>query len=264
MKTDVYGIDGQVKKQAELPNVFHEAVRPDIINRAFLSLHSAKIQPQGPHKYAGLQTSAGYVGRRRAYRTMINISHARLPRVKLPEGGRGEVRKVPQARQGRAAHPLKPAKIWAEKINRKEKRKAIRSAIAATAIAELVQKRGHLFSKNVPIIIEDAFEKIIKTKDARMALEKIMPEDLQRADRKTIKAGRGKMRGRKYRQKKTALVVVSKETPVLKAVRNIPGMDVSIVKNLNAELLAPGGVAGRLTIYTESALAEIDRVWGSQ
>lgn len=264
MKADVYGIDGQVKKQVELPDVFREEVRQDIINRAFLSIHSQRIQSKGPNKYAGMQTSAGYVGRRRAYRTMMNISHARLPRVKLPEGGRGEVRKVPQARQGRAAHPLKPEKIWAEKINKKERRKAIRSAIAATAVAELVKKRGHIFPKNVPIIIDDSFEKMGKTKDVKKILEKIIPEDLDRTRKKTIRAGRGKMRGRKYRQKKSALVVVSKETPVLKAARNIPGIDVSTAKNLNAEILAPGGVAGRLAVYTESALQEITKIWGSQ
>lgn len=262
MKTDVYGIDGQVKKQVELPGIFAEEIRPDIINRAFLSIHSQKIQPKGPSKYAGIQTSAEYVGRRRAYRTMINISHARLPRVKQPEGGRGEVKRVPQARQGRAAHPVKPEKIWAEKINKKEKRKAICSAIAATAVAGLVKTRGHKFSKNVPIIIDDAFEKISRTKDVQKILEKIIPEDLERTEKRTIKAGRGKMRGRKYRRKKSALVIISKETPLLKAARNIPGIDISTVKNLNAEILAPGGIAGRLAIYTESAIKEVAKVWG--
>jgi large subunit ribosomal protein L4e len=262
MKADVYNLSGQVIKQLELPDIFNERIRPDLINRAFLALRSTYIQPKGAYRWAGMETSAEYVGRRRAYRTMINIEMARLPKIKLPKGRFGEVRRVPQARKGRAAHPLKPEKIWEERINRKERRKAIRSAIAATAVGELVKKRGHIFSKSVPLVIEDAFETLKKAKEVREVFSKMdLGKDLGRAEKRKIKAGRGKMRGRRYRKAKSILVVVSKDAPVIKAAQNVPGVDVCIVKNLNAELLAPGGVPGRLTVYTESAVGELSKLF---
>jgi large subunit ribosomal protein L4e len=54
---------------------------------------------------------------------------------------------------------------------------------------------------------------------------------------------------------------LSKRSDVYKASRNIPGIDVTTAKNLNAELLAPGGVPGRLTIYTESAVKALENAF---
>lgn len=256
MKVPVYDLEGKTTKEITLPEVFSEEIRPDLINRAYLAVRSRSYQPKGVYRWAGLETSAEYIGRRRAYRAMINTGLARLPRVKLPKGRFGEVRRVPFARKGRRAHPPKVEKKLVEKINKKENRKAIRSAIAATASIDYVKKRGHrIDSLKTPIIVSDSFESLKKTREVKDFLKKIkLDAELKRAEKKTIRAGRGKTRGRKYRRKKSLLVVVNSNKGILKAARGIPGIDVSFAKNLNAELLAPGGAPGRLTLFTESAV----------
>ena len=263
MKLPVFDLEGKETKQLELPSVFAEPVRPDLINRAAIAVRSTLFQPKGSTPLAGLQTSAEYVGRRRAYRTMINIERARLPKVKLAKGRFGEVRIVPQSRGGRPAHPPKVEKILVERINKKERRKAIRSAIAATAQIGLVEKRGHrVEQKTVPIIVEDSFEKLKKTKEVLSLFGKLkLGKELERTKEVKIRPGRGRMRGRRYKRKKGVLVVVSKACPAIKASGNIIGVDVSIVKNLNADLLAPGGQPGRLALFTESAVKELDKLF---
>ena len=74
-----------------------------------------------------------------------------------------------------------------------------------------------------------------------------------------IRAGKGKKRGRKYKKRKSVLVVVGKPCSAIKAARNLEGVDVVEARNLNAELLAPGALAGRLVLYTEGALKEIGK-----
>lgn len=260
MKAKVYGIDGTSKKEVELPEVFSETIRPDLINRAFLALRSNSYQTKYTSLMAGVKTSADYFGRRhKVFRTSINIGRARLPKVKLPQGDLGEVRRVPHSRGGRRAHPPKPEKIIAEKINRKERRKAIRSAIAATADVNYVTKRGHKIENiKLPFIIEDKIEEIKKTKDVAALLETLkLGADIERASKKTIKAGKGALRGRPYRRKKSVLIIVKSDRGIAKAAVNIPGVDVCAAKDVNVEMLAPGGHAGRLTVYSESAVNEL-------
>lgn len=262
MMVGVYSLEGKKVKDVELPRVFTEQVRPDLINRASLSVRSEKFQPKGTYFRAGLETSATYVGRRRAFRTMINIGRARLPKIKLAKGRIGEVRIVPQARKGRAPHPPKPEKILVEKMNRKEMRKALRSAIAATAMKGLAEKRSHVVNgiKELPIIVEDGLESLKKTKEVKGALAKLgLEKELERASEVRIRAGRGKSRGRRYRRKRSVLIVTSKEN-MLKAAENITGVDVRAWNRLDADVLAPGGVPGRLAIFTESALREMGKM----
>ncbi|MBU0461744.1 MAG: 50S ribosomal protein L4, partial [Nanoarchaeota archaeon] len=148
--------------------------------------------------------------------------------------------------------------IWSKKINAKERKKAIRSALAATMTKELVAKRGHAVPDSYPFIIEDKFETLQKTKDVKQILEKLgFEKDLARALSKTLRGGIAKMRGRKYRVPRGPLIVVSDDCPLKKAASNIPGVDIITAKNLNVELLAPGGECGRLTLFTESAIEQL-------
>ena len=81
-------------------------------------------------------------------------------------------------------------------------------------------------------------------------------------ERRKIRAGKGKKRGRKYKRKKSILFVVGKAEKIFKAARNLEGVDVVESRNLNAELLAPGALAGRLTVWSEDALKGLEeRVW---
>ncbi|MFH1448626.1 MAG: 50S ribosomal protein L4, partial [Candidatus Micrarchaeota archaeon] len=143
MKANVYSLTGQVLRQIDIPKVFEGIVREDIISRAVISEQTRNYQPKGPYKYAGIETSADYQGRKESYRSIKNRGISRLPREKLPNGRFGRVRIVPFSVKGRRAHPPKPERILIEKINKKEYKKAINYAIAATSRKEIVSKRGH-------------------------------------------------------------------------------------------------------------------------
>lgn len=76
--------------------------------------------------------------------------------------------------------------------------------------------------------------------------------DLERvANGKSLRSGRGKVRGKRHTKKKGPLFVVNDESEsLMRALRNIPGVDVVNVTRLNIRLLAPGGQLGRFTVYT--------------
>ena len=78
--------------------------------------------------------------------------------------------------------------------------------------------------------------------------------ELVRIEQKKIRAGKGKMRGRKYKRRSCPLIVVSGPCNLLVSAKNLQGVDVCEVKFLNAELLAPGTMPGRLTLYSEGAI----------
>lgn len=248
MKANVLDIKGNVVEKIELPSVFEEEYRPDIIRKAVQSIQSHRRQPYGVNPLAGVDVSVENWGPGRGV--------ARVPRLK---SGR-RAAKVPQAITGRAPHPPKVQKVWNEKINRKENKKAIRSAIAATMVEDIVKGRNHLFEGALPKVIVDEAESISKTKDLIDLFIAIgVYQDVERAKRrKRVRAGRGKSRGRKYKRKKSLLLVVGDDKGVIKAGRNLPGVDVIGVKNLNVELLAPGTHPGRLTVWTKSAIEHLE------
>ncbi|MEM0021916.1 MAG: 50S ribosomal protein L4 [Archaeoglobaceae archaeon] len=248
MKANVLNLKGEVVEEIELPGIFSEEFRPDIIRKAVHAIQSHRRQPYGPNPLSGVNYAWENWGPGHGY--------ARVPRWKL--GLRAVV--VPQAVGGREAHPPKVQKKWEEKINKKEMKKALKSAIAATANAELVKSRNHVFEGELPKIVVDEFETISKTKEAIATLKAIgVYADIERAkERKRQRAGIGKMRGRRFVSKKSVLVVVGEDKGISKAIRSLPGVDVVIARNLNVELLAPGCHAGRLTVYTKSALKSLE------
>lgn len=244
MKAKVLNLKGEVAEEIELPDVFNEEFRPDIIKRVVLAIQSHRRQPYGPNPLSGVNYAWENWGPGHGY--------ARVPRWKL--GRRAVV--VPQAVGGRRAHPPKPERKWYEKVNKKERRKALRSAIAATANEELVKDRNHIFEGELPKVVTDEVNSLRRTKEIAEVFKAIgVYADVERAkERKRYRAGKGKMRGRRYIGKKSVLLVVDKDDGVLKAAKNLPGVDAVLVKDLNVELLAPGCKAGRLTVWTKSAL----------
>jgi large subunit ribosomal protein L4e len=149
-------------------------------------------------------------------------------------------------------------------MNKKEKRKAVKSAIAATSNLEFVIKRGHVFDEKItlPVVVEDSFESMKTTKEVIDVFQKIgVYNDVLRAkNSRHIRAGKGKSRGRKYKTPKSVLIVVSKRKAIGKSVNNFLGVDTVTSKDLNAELLAPGGDPGRLTVFSEKAFKEAGSV----
>ncbi|MFA4946548.1 MAG: 50S ribosomal protein L4 [Candidatus Micrarchaeia archaeon] len=262
MKAGVKGLNGKALNEAVLPRQFSEEYRPDLIRRAFHAERSQLLQPKGNNPGAGLDyTTAKFYGRRHLMRSGNNAGSARLPREKIAGGRLGRVLMVPQARKGMRAHPPKPWTCIIERINYKEKCKAIRSAIAATLDPALVKARGHLFVGELPLVIEEGFESVKRVSDAADVLDKLgLEKDLERARLgRRLRSGRARLRKGGYRQPSSALIVYAKDDGISKATRNIPGVDCVNVKELTAELLAPGGDAGRLTVWTAGALRELEK-----
>lgn len=248
-KVNIYGTDGTVKEKIDLPKVFETPYRPDIIKKSFEVIHSNKRQPYGSDPLAGTRHAVASVGKGRGM--------SRVPR--LTQGQAAAL--APNVVGGRRAHPPKVERNWKEKINKKESKLARNSALAATATKEIVAKRGHRFDEKItlPIVIEDDFEKIKKTKEVIEILQKIgVYSDIVRAaNGRHIRAGKGKMRGRRYREPKSLLIVSSKDG-IKKSSQNLSGVDITKPHNLNIEHLAPGGIAGRLTIFTKSSLTQVE------
>ncbi len=263
MKAIVFGLNGEKAREMELPAVFETAFDPSLIKRAVLAAESAKKQPKGKLKMSGRQNTALYRGARYlpTYARTINVEKARLPRLKNRRGLlAGKVAGVAHAVGGPAAHPPVVEKVLREKINKKERELALKSAIAASANIDLVKKRGHVFTvAHLPLVVEDKLEELKKTKDVCLAFEKIgIAGDVEKAkQKKQVRAGKGKMRGRKYKKRKSILIVTAKNSIVAKSARNLEGVDVVEARNLNSDLLAPGTLAGRLVVYTEGAVKEL-------
>jgi len=166
----------------------------------------------------------------------------------------------PQTVGGRQSHPPKAEKIWAKKINEKERRKAIRSAIAATVQKDIVIGRGHKIPQRYPLIIDASMDSLSKTKEVeKMLISLGFEAELERSAKKSIRAGMGKNRGRPYAKKKGLLIVTLKRGALAEAAKNMPGIDVVDVKNLNAEMLAPGAKPGRATIWSSAAISALEK-----
>ncbi|MCS7109774.1 MAG: 50S ribosomal protein L4 [Candidatus Micrarchaeota archaeon] len=254
----LYSQKGSEIGKIELPEIFNEEIREDLIRRAVLSEESELLQPKGTFKMAGMQTSARYIGRKDAYHSLKNRGIARLPREMYPKGRIGRVRIVPFSVKGRRAHPPKVEKVLIERINKKEKKKALISAIAATARKDLVSKKHILPNKDIPIVLDDECESLAKTKDVVKLFDAIgLLKDIERA-----KERRKRNNGRKGGVKvpNSILLVLEKESKLAKAARNLPGVNVTTLDSLKVSDLAPGGVPGRLTVWTKSAIQNLSKL----
>ncbi|MBQ7979749.1 MAG: 50S ribosomal protein L4 [Candidatus Methanomethylophilaceae archaeon] len=250
--TNVYGVNGGVAGTVEVPEAFATPYRPDIIKKAVLAAAANGRQPYGPGARSGMRHAVSFRGK--------GTGSARNQRIH----GLGKAGESPNNVSGRRAHPPVPERIWAQKVNKKEAKIARASALAATGCADCVKARGHQFDDSVsfPIVIEDSLNDVKETSAVIELFEKIgIGYDLDRAkDGRKIRAGRGTMRNRKYRTPVSVLIVVADEernSAIFKSAANIPGVTVEEVKTLNTSILAPGGDAGRLTVYTKAAIDAI-------
>ena len=260
MKVNVLNIQGKPVGKIDMPDVFNEQFRPDLIRRTVLALQSHRRQPYGTDPLAGSRSSAHFHGRRRVRHGMQMRDLARAPRIHTgPPHMYFRARKIPQAVKGRKAHPPKVDKDWYQKINKKEKKLALKSAIAATGNKDVVSERGHKIDLiELPLVLEDAVQSIKKTKDVEYLLSSLkLDDELKRIKVKKERSGKGKMRGRKYKKKIGPLFVVSEDKGLGKACKNVSGVNVRTVKKVSVEDLAPGALAGRLTIWSKSSVEKL-------
>lgn len=253
----VFDLKGEEVSTLNLPQIFNTPSRPDVIKRAVVAIQSHKYQPQGRDPMAGKRTTAESRG------TGLGIS--RMPRLK----GRGQrAALAPGTVGGRSAHPPVAEKKIRKKIPRKEMHLALRSAVAATGSKETVASRGHMVEDvpDFPLVVVDEIQSLKRTKDMEEALMNlgVWPDIFRVKESRKVRAGKGKMRGRKMKQAVGPLLVITKNDGVAEAARNLPGIEVASVENLNAELLAPGTHPGRLTVWTSSAFEKLEKVFGGR
>jgi len=259
-KVIIYGLDGKEKSTAELPNLFSIRPRIDLVSRAVTSLELSTKQPQGRDPLAGMRNTARSWG--------SGFGTSRFPRRKgSGYPGARNAAFVPGAVGGRLPHPPRTIKVLTKHVNTKERHLALLNAISATANKELVSSRGHLISKipSLPLVVDDKIQTIKKTSDVLEVFEKLgLFEDVQRVkDGLSIRAGKGKSRGRKFKRKKSILVVIKDNFGIYNAARNIAGVDIVNISSLNCSDLAPGAKLGRLTLWVESAFNRLNKMGGN-
>ncbi|MBS3149423.1 50S ribosomal protein L4 [Candidatus Woesearchaeota archaeon] len=261
MKADILDLNANKIESMELPSQFEEPLRLDLIKKAVLAVQNNKRQPYGAFPEAGKRQAVRISKRRRDYKTSYGHGISRSPRKVTWHRGRqfGWVGAfAPNTVGGRKAHPPKAEKDFSQKLNINERRKAIRSAISASLNKELLQEKG--YTAKAPLILIEDFEKITKTKDIKNLLLKLgLSLELEKSAKKKVKGGSAKIRGRKYRVKKGPLFVVSQDCNLFKAAKNLPGFDISIVSQLNAELLAPGANPGRLILWSNKSIEKMHK-----
>lgn len=261
MKLKIFAKDGSEKGSIELPKVFNELVREDVIRRAVTVIQANKRQAYGADPEAGKRVSAKLSRRRHDYRCSYGHGISRVPRKIMSRRGtrfNWVAALAPGTVGGRRAHPPKSDKKYSLKLNKKERLLGIRSALSASIDKDIVSKRGHKTPELYPFVLDSDFEKISKTKELQESFLKLgFSEELKRTSVRKVRAGKGKMRGRRYQNKTGPLLVVSEKSELEKATRNIPGFDCVTISNLNAEILAPGGEPGRLVLFSKSAIEKI-------
>ena len=258
---NVYNASGKSESQLNMPKVLLAPIRQDVVHFVHTNMAKNSRQAYAVNVDAGHQTSAESWGTGRAV--------SRIPRV----GGGGTHRSGQGAfgnmcRGGRMFAPTKIWRKWHRKINVNQRRYAVASALAASALPSLVMARGHRVSKisEVPLVVSnDAIDNISKTKDAVKLLKKLNAyDDVERVKHsRKMRAGKGKWRNRRYTQRTGPLIIYNEKGSIVNAFRNIPGIELCSVHRLNLLQLAPGGHLGRFIIWTKDAFSQLDSVFGT-
>lgn len=257
----IYDEKGQsTQKSTVLPAIFRAPIRTDIVNFVHDQMRRNKRQAHAVSDKAGEQTSAESWGTGRAV--------ARIPRVRgggTHRSGQGAFGNM--CRGGRMYAPLKVWRKWHRKINLKQRRYALVSAIAASGVPSLVLARGHSIESvpEIPLVLNDKLQDLKKTKEAVAVLRKVgaWSDILKVYASKHTRAGKGKMRNRRTVMKRGPVIIYDKDNGIKKAFRNIPGVSLLCVERLNLLRMAPGGHVGRFVIWTESAFKKLDSLYGT-
>jgi large subunit ribosomal protein L4e len=253
----VVGSDAQLT----MPEVFLAPIRPDIVGFVHTNMRKNSRQAYAVKDMAGMQHSAHSWGTGRAV--------SRIPRVSgggTSRAGQGAFGNM--CRSGRMFAPTRVWRKWHRKINTNQKRYAVASALAASALPSLVMARGHRINQvlEVPCVVADTNESLQKTKQALATLEAIgATADIEKAKAsRKLRRGKGKMRDRRHTQRRGPLIVYAQDNGICQAFRNIPGVELANVERLNLLQLAPGGHMGRFIIWTASAFEALKNIYGSE
>ncbi len=257
-KVSVLSTSGSKDGEIELPQVFATPFRRDLIHKAFTNLTSHKFQRQGRHPTAGQDVVAD------SNSPPTGQGVARVARALGGGGGRqGQGAEVASTRGGRQAHPPIVEKVIYKKLNKKENKLALCSAIAATANKERILFRGHKIEgiETFPMIVTDDIENISKASDMEKILDSLkLSQDVKRLDARKPRSGQSRLRGRSKKVGKSVLFVIKDDSKLSKAVGAIPGVETRNAKDLSVLDLAPGSEPIRLTVYSKGAIEEIAKI----
>ena len=258
MKTISYTTTGIEDSEVELPIIFSTPYRKELIHKAFTNLTSHKFQKQGRKPMAGMDVVAD------SNDPPTGQGVSRVARMQGGGGGRqGQGAEVASTRGGRQAHPPIVEKVIYKKLNKKENKLALCSAIAATASKDLVKLRGHKIEgiKTFPIIVSDDIESISKTNEVTKVLDSLkLTQDVKRLNARKPRSGQSRLRGRSKKVGKSVLFVTADSSNLSKATGALPGVEVRNVRNLSVLDLAPGSDPIRLTVYSKAAIEEIGKI----
>jgi len=258
---NVFPLDGKGSVgSVPLPAVFKAPIRPDIVQLVHKNMAKNHRQPYAVSEKAGHQHSAESWGTGRAV--------ARIPRVSGSGNSRsGQAAFGNMCRKGRMFAPTKIWRKWHVKTNVNQKRYATCSAVAASGVPSLVLARGHRIEKvpEVPLVVDNQVEFLNKTKLAVAFLKALNAFDdvIKVSNSRKLRAGKGKMRNRRHRQRRGPLIVYHEDHGLVHAFRNLPGVELVQVTRLNLLQLAPGGHLGRFVIWSRSAFEKLDKVFGT-
>lgn len=225
------------------------------------SMNKNHRQPYAVFRRAGHQHSAISWGTGRAV--------ARVPRISgggTSRSGQGAFANM--CRKGRMFAPTKIWRKWHHRVNVNQKRYALVSALAASAVPALVMARGHKIDevREIPFVVADEVCNMKKTKEAIAFLKKAgCYADVEKViESKRFRAGQGKMRNRRYVTRLGPMVVYADgEEAIALPFRNIPGVELCNVNRMNLLRMAPGGHVGRFVIWTKAAFERLDALYGS-
>ncbi|KAL1496622.1 hypothetical protein AB1Y20_014226 [Prymnesium parvum] len=255
----VYDAEGS-SSTVPMPDVFLAPIRPDVVHFVHSNMAKNKRQAYSVNKYAGKTPSAASWGTGRAV--------SRIPRVQgsgTHRSGQGAFGNM--CRGGRMFAPTKTWRKWHRKVNVTQKRFAVASAVAASAVPALVMARGHKIEQcdEVPLVVSSSIESLTKTSAAVALLKKFGAyDDVEKVmSSKTMRAGKGKMRGRRFVARRGPLVIYNNDSGIKRAFRNIPGVELADVNALNLLQLAPGGHMGRFCVWSKDAFEKLNAVFGT-
>ena len=258
MKTSVLTLDGKKSGQIDLPNVFDTKLNSELIHKAYINLESHGFQKHSTHPTAGQDVVAD------SNDPPTGRGISRIARMKGGGGGRqGQGGEVAGTRGCRQAHRPYVNKVIHKKINKKENKLALCSAIAATTSKELIERRGHKIDgiELFPIVVEDDIESISNTRKMINVLNNLnIIQDVKRLENRKRRSGKVVLRGRASKIGKSVLFVVSNSEKISKACSGIPGVDSCSAKDLSVLNLAPGGTVIRLTVFSKKAIEEISQI----
>mmetsp|Transcript_15502 Transcript_15502/g.36322 ORF Transcript_15502/g.36322 Transcript_15502/m.36322 type:complete len:407 (+) Transcript_15502:111-1331(+) len=258
----IYKSDNPSEKTGTIPMpvVLTTPLRPDLVHTVHTDVSKNRRQAYGITAKSGYETAAESWGTGRAV--------ARIPRV--PGGGThraGQGAFGNMCRGGGMFSAVKAWRRWHRKVNLRQKRHAVVSSLAASTLPPLVMAHGHRIDEvaELPLVVDSSAEGMTKTKQAVEMLKSLgLSAELQKViDSKGVRNTKGKARNRRYTMRKGPLVIYKEDNGIVRAMRNIPGVETASVEKLNLLKLAPGGQFGRLLVWTEGAFGALNDIYGS-